>query len=90
MATKEEMIEIIRAENPTGLRTGSDEAGYTDLTTAEYEATIAEWAEARLAKEAKIAADLAEAEAKAIAKTEAAEKLTAIGLTAEDLKALGL
>jgi len=87
MATKEEMIEIIRAENPAGLRTGSDEAGYTDLTAAEYEATIAEWAENRLAKEAKVAADLAEAEALATAKSEAVEKLTALGI---DPKALGL
>ena len=87
MKTKEEMIEIIRAENPAGLRTGSDEAGYTDLTAAEYEAQIAEWAEARLAKEAKVAADLAEAEAKAIAKADAAQKLTALGI---DPKALGL
>lgn len=87
MKTKEEMIEIIRTENPNGLRTGSDEAGYNDLTAAEYEAQIAEWAEARLAKEAKVAADLAEAEAKAIAKTEAAEKLIALGI---DPKAFGL
>jgi hypothetical protein len=87
MATKEEMIEIIRAENPAGLRTGSDEAGYTDLTAAEYEAQIAEWAEARLAKEAKVAADLAEAEAVSQAKLDAIEKLTALGI---DPRALGL
>jgi hypothetical protein len=55
MTTKTEMIEIIRAENPNGLRTGSDESGYTDLTPAEYEAQITEWAENRLAKDAKIA-----------------------------------
>ena len=87
MKTKEEMIDVIRAENPAGLRTGSDEAGYTDLTAAEYEAQIAEWAEARLAKEAKIADDLAEAEAVAQAKLDAVDKLTALGI---DPKALGL
>ena len=83
MTTKTEMIEIIRAENPNGLRTGSDESGYTDLTPAEYEAQITEWAENRLAKEAKIA----ESEALAAAKTDAIDKLTALGI---DPKALGL
>ena len=51
MTTLNEMIEIIRSENPNGLRTGSDETGYVDLSAAEYEAKIAEWASARLAKE---------------------------------------
>lgn len=83
MTTKEEMIEIIRAENPNGLRVGDEETGYKDLTAAEYEATITEWAENRLAKQAK----LAEAEAVATAKTEATEKLIALGI---DPKALGL
>jgi hypothetical protein len=83
MTTKTEMIEIIRAENPNGLRTGSDESGYTDLTPAEYEAQITEWAENRLAKDAKIA----EAEALETAKTDAIDKLTALGI---DPKALGL
>jgi hypothetical protein len=83
MTTKKEMIEIIRAENPNGLRTGSDETGYVDLSAAEYEMKIAEWADARLAKEsAKSEADLAKVAAQA--------KLSALGLTADDLKALGL
>ena len=82
MTTLNEMIEIIKAENPT-IQVGDDDAGYTDLTPAEYDAQITEWANARLAKEAK----LAEAEAVAIAKTEAAQKLTALGI---DPKALGL
>lgn len=83
MTTKAEMIEIIRAENPNGLRVGDEETGYTDLTDAEYEAQITEWAENRLAKEAKIAEELAVV----TAKTEAAEKLIALGI---DPKALGL
>jgi hypothetical protein len=83
MTTKNEMIEIIRAENPNGLRTGSDETGYVDLSAAEYEAKITEWADARLAKEsAKAESDLAKSSAQA--------KLAALGLTTEDLKALGL
>jgi hypothetical protein len=83
MTTLNEMIKIIEAENPNGLRVGNDEAGYTDLTPAEYQAQVAEWAQGRLDKEAK----LAEAEAAAEAKLNAVEKLTALGI---DPKALGL
>jgi hypothetical protein len=82
MTTLNEMIEIIKQENPT-LRVGNDEAGYTDLDAADYEAKVAEWAANRLAKEAK----LAEAEAIEIAKVDAAKKLIAMGI---DPKAFGL
>lgn len=83
MTTLNEMIEIIREENANGLRVGDEENGYTDLTDAQYETQITEWAENRLAKEAKIA----ESEALATAKTDAIDKLTALGI---DPKALGL
>jgi len=83
MTTLNEMIGIIKAENPNGLRVGDDEAGYTDLTLAEYEAQVAEWAQNRLDKEAK----LAEAETKTKAKLDALNKLTELGI---DAKALGL
>jgi hypothetical protein len=83
MTTKTQMVEIIKAENPEGLRVGNEQDGYVELTTAEYNATIANWAEARLAKEAKIA----EQEAIATAKAEAVEKLIALGLNP---KAFGL
>jgi hypothetical protein len=80
MTTKQEMIKIIKAENPT-LRVGDDESGYTELSTKEYEAQIAEWADARLAKEqAK-----AEAEAARQTKISAYEKL---GLTEAEIEAL--
>jgi hypothetical protein len=82
MTTLNEMIETIKAENPT-IKMGNDEAGYTDLTAAEYEAQVAEWAQNRLDKEAKEA----EAEAVAQAKLDAMDKLTALGI---DPKALGL
>jgi hypothetical protein len=85
MTTKTEMIEIIRAENPS-LRTGNDQDGYTELTPVEYEAQIKKWADARLAKQAA----LAEAEAQEKAKSAAKAKLVALGLTDDDLKALGL
>jgi hypothetical protein len=82
MTTLNEMIEIIKAENPT-LRVGDDQAGYMDLSAADYEATILEWASNRLAKLAK----LAEAESVETAKIDAINKLTALGI---DPKAFGL
>ena len=86
MTTLNEMIAIIKAENLT-LQVGDDEQGYTQLSATDYEAQITQWAENRLAKEAKIAAELAEAEAVAAAKLDAVAKLTALGI---DPKALGL
>jgi len=82
MTTKEEMISIIKSENPT-LRVGNEADGYTELSSADYEATIAQWAENRLAKEASLVAE----ELAKQAKSNAAEKLTALGI---DPKALGL
>lgn len=76
MNTFDEMVEIIRAENPKGLRLGDDKQGYISLNAADYEATIKEWATARLEKLAK----LAEAEAIIEAKKQAIVKLTALGI----------
>jgi len=67
MTTKQEMLEIIKAENPNGLRVGNDEEGYTQLSQAETDAILNSWADARLAKQKAIA----EAEAKAAAKSAA-------------------
>jgi hypothetical protein len=80
--TKNEIIEQLKAEYPT-LRTGNDESGYTELNDKDYEATINQWADNLLA------AQKAESDAQA-AKAAAEAKLAALGLTAEDLKALGL
>ena len=76
MTTKAEMIEIITKENPT-LQIGDDERGYTQLTKAEYEAQIAEWADNRLANEA--------AKAAAIKKeSDKAAVITKLGITADE------
>lgn len=83
MTTLNEMIEIIKAENPDGLRVGDDQQGYTPLSAADYEATVIEWAKARLDRQAR----LAEAEAISEAKKEAIVKLTELGI---DPKAFGL
>ena len=80
--TLNEMIAIIKAENAT-IRLGDDEAGYTELTGADYDAQIADWAAGRLDKLAK----LADIEAAKLAKIETINKLTALGI---DPKALGL
>ena len=82
MTTLNEMIEIIKAENPT-IQVGDDEQGYTELTSAEYDAQVAEWAKGRLEKLAK----QTEEEAILSAKTDAVAKLTALGI---DPKAFGL
>jgi len=83
--TKNEKIVALKKEFPT-IKIGSDETGYTQLDAEEYEATIAQWADVELAKDAKAEADKAAVAAKEAAKA----KLEALGLTADDLKALGL
>ena len=50
MTTKQEMIDLLKVEFPT-LQVGDDDKGYTQLSDKDYEATIAQWADARLAKE---------------------------------------
>ena len=80
MTTKAEMVTILKAENPS-LKVGSDETGYTDLTPADYEAQISEWADNRLAKEAEAAREVAEAKAKAFI-------LAKLGITADEAKLL--
>jgi hypothetical protein len=82
MTTKAEAIEALKIEYPT-LRVGDDEQGYTDLNALEYEATIEAWAD-NLIAEQKVETEKQEAR-------QAVEtKLAALGLTADDLKALGL
>ena len=82
MKTKEQLLAAFKLEYPT-LRVGNEEEGYTQLSNADYEATLASWADTQIAKES--------AKAEAETKRAAAEaKLAALGLTSDDLKALGL
>ena len=83
--TKNEKIAAFKKEFPT-IKIGSDETGYTQLDADEYEAMIAQWADVELAKDVKAEAD----KARIAAKEAAQAKLEALGLTADDLKALGL
>jgi len=78
--TKNEMIAELKVTYPT-LRTGSDEHGYTDLSQADYETTLAEWADNLLADEAK-----AQAEAQAV--IDKAALLAKLGITADEFKTL--
>jgi len=80
MTNKKEMIEIIKAENPT-LRVGDEENGYTELSDTEYNAVVVEWADARLDKQTK----QAQADAKAAEKQALLDRL---GITADEAKLL--
>jgi hypothetical protein len=71
--TKAQIVAKLKAEYPT-LKVGDDERGYTDLSEAEYEATISQWADNELASEA-------EATAKAADK---AALLAKLGITADE------
>lgn len=79
MTTLNEMIDIIKAENPT-IQVGDEEQGYTELNQEEYDAQVKAWAQGRLDKETKQAEELA-------AKLDAIAKITALGI---DPKVLGL
>ena len=77
MTTRNETIEIIKSENPT-LRIGNDEVGYTELSQIDYEATILDWAESRLAV----------ADAIIKAESDKAALINKLGLTADEAKLL--
>lgn len=77
MTTLNEMIEIIKAENPT-LQVGDDEIGYRNLESKEYDAQIKTWAEARLKEENDAATNEADK----------AALLVKLGITADEAKLL--
>jgi len=85
MKTKEQIIAELKAEYPT-LKDGSEEIGYRQLTDAEYQDTIERWAVWIFYQE-KLEAEVAESLTK---KAAAQAKLEALGLTTDDLEALGL
>jgi hypothetical protein len=77
MTTKAEKIAAYKLEHPT-LKVGSDEIGYTYLSTAEYEATLDKWADDELAAEAKLAKSEADK----------AALLAKLGITADEARLL--
>jgi hypothetical protein len=80
--TKTQRIEAFRVEYPELFKQVNDDR--IKLTDEEYEATLAEWADNQIAKEAQDAAR-AEAEAK---KETGKAKLKALGLTDAEIEAL--
>ena len=81
MMTKNDLIAQCKAENPQMFQTINDET--FELIGDDYEKACADWAEMRLGQ---IKLENESAAAKETAQT----KLAALGLTAADLKALGL
>lgn len=71
--TKAQIVTKLKAEYPT-LKVGDDERGYTELSKAEYESTILQWADNELASEAAVAK--AESDKSAI--------LAKLGITADE------
>ena len=84
MTTKAELIAQCKAENPTMISVINDEQ--IELTGADYDKACNDWAEMRL-MQIKAETESTKAEAD---KAAAQSKLTALGLTVDDLKALGL
>jgi len=80
MITQEEIIVQIKLDTPT-LKTGSDEYGYTELTSNEYETQVLEWAKSRLAKQI-------QAIAAKQAVTDKAVLLAKLNITADEAKLL--
>lgn len=83
--TAEQITARLKAEYPT-LRTGNEKDGYQELDSDSYNQKISDWVNVHLSKIQNKKAELARAEARAAAEA----KLAAIGLTVDDLKALGL
>jgi hypothetical protein len=84
MTTKNELIAQFNAENPEIVSTINGET--ITLDAAEYEKTRDNWVAMRL-DQIKLENEIAQAQA---AKETAQLKLSALGLTTDDLKALGL
>lgn len=84
MTTKQELIAQIKSENPKMIANVNGQE--VELSVEEYNKAANDWAEMRLKQIAYEEATLkAEADKKA-----AQAKLAALGLTVDDLKALGL
>jgi len=87
--TRNEIIQDLKKKYPV-MKSGNDSVGYVEFTAEEYEAQIQIWADYIEQEEAEKIAKAKEA-ADALAAKEAAQtKLAALGLTTDDLKALGL
>jgi hypothetical protein len=82
--TKQEIVKQFKSEYPILTKQVNDEI--IELDQDEYDETIDAWSNSKFQK----LTFAAEAEAKAQAKATAEGKLAALGLTTDDLRALGL
>ena len=78
--TLEQIKADLKAKHPT-LKTGSEETGYQELTGADYDAVIDQWAEAAYAKELHAQAEADKASAKVAL-------LDRLGITEDEAKLL--
>jgi hypothetical protein len=88
LMTKEEIVAELKQNHLTIDKMVNEEI--VTLDQDEYDTTIEAWADAFLIKQNQQLQAEAEAQAKATAKAAAQAKLAALGLTVEDLQALGL
>jgi hypothetical protein len=80
MTTKTELITELKSNYPT-LRVGSEEDGYVELSTEEYNATIEKWADNKLI-------ELTETAAKENKEAAKAALLARLGITQEEANLL--
>lgn len=85
---KTELIALCKKDNPKIISIVNGEE--IELTGAEYETACEQWAEMRLQQIAYEAEQEVLTQAEAAKKAAAEAKLAALGLTADDLKVLGL
>lgn len=77
MSTRDDVIKQLKKDNPT-IRSGDDDAGYTEFSAEEYAATIEMWADNVMAEQA----------AMEQAATEKAALLDKLGISSDEAKLL--
>lgn len=87
MKTVDEIIVDLKTENPV-LQIGNDETGYEPVSEIEYEQIIQERAEWRFNKNQERAEKTKTETDKAAAKASAEAKLSALGLTDDEVKSI--
>ena len=85
MSTLAEITSALKFQYPT-LRNGTEEDGYTDLSPAEYDAQISQWAQNQLADEIATADNLAAEQAVIDAQASRNAKLAKMGFTAAEIE----
>ncbi len=87
MTTLADAISALKTQHPT-LKIGGDEVGYTDLSSADYDATITQWAQAQLDAEQRVADNLAADKAISDARTSGITHALSLGFTQAQAEAM--